>query len=106
MKKRKHSEEQRKMDHAKESSIAAEQEKDSEDSTRTSSDACEEDADFNLPETSNKRNKQLQENRPAVSLNLRSNPAEQNSQPCSRQTPHKLQRTNRSNVCCCQLWWW
>ena len=51
-----------------ESSITAEQKKDSEDST--SSDADEEDADFHLPETSNKRNKQLQEKRPAVSLNL------------------------------------
>ena len=68
LKKRKHNEEQRKMDHAMESSITAEQEKDSED--RTSSDADEEDTDFHFPETSNKRKKQLQEKRPAVSLNL------------------------------------
>ena len=50
------------------SSITAEKENDSEDST--SSDAGEEDADFHLPEISKKRKKQLQEKRPAVSLNL------------------------------------
>ena len=48
--------------------ITAEQEKDSKDST--SSDAGEEDDDFHLLKTSNKRKKQLQEKRPAVSLNL------------------------------------
>ena len=68
LKKRKHNEEQRKMDHAMESSTTAEQKKDSEGSA--SSNADEEDADFHLPETSNKRKKQLQEKRPAVSLNL------------------------------------
>ena len=36
----------------------------------TSSDAGEEDTDFHLLETSNKRKKQLQEKQPAVSLNL------------------------------------
>ena len=50
------------------SSIIAKQEKDRKDST--SSDTGEEDAGFHLPKTSNKRKKQLQEKRPAVSLNL------------------------------------
>ena len=44
LKKRKYNKEQRKMDYAMKSFIAAEQEKDSKDST--SSDAGEEDADF------------------------------------------------------------
>ena len=47
LKKKKHNEEQGKMDHAMESSITAEQEKDSADST--SNDADEEDADFHFP---------------------------------------------------------
>ena len=50
------------------SSITAEQEKHSENST--SSDAVEENADFHLPGTPIKRKTQLQEKRPAVSLNL------------------------------------
>ena len=66
--KRKHDEEQRKMEHAMKSCTTAEQEKDSEDSI--SSDAGKEDADFHLLETFNKRKKQLQEKRPAVSLNF------------------------------------
>ena len=68
LKKRKHNKEQRKIDHAMESYITAEQEKDIKDST--SSDAGKEDADFHLLKTSNKRKKQLQEKRPVVSLNL------------------------------------
>ena len=68
LKKRKCNEEQRKIDYAMKSFITAEQEKDSKDST--SSDAGEKDADFYLLETSDKRKKQLQEKRPAVSLNL------------------------------------
>ena len=68
LKKRKHNKEQRKIDHAMESSITAEQEKDIKDSA--SSDAGKEDADFHLLKTSNKRKKQLQEKRPVVSLNL------------------------------------
>ena len=61
LKKRKCNEEQRKIDYAMKSYIADKQEKHSKDST--SSDAGEEDADFHLPETSNKRKKQLQEKR-------------------------------------------
>ena len=68
LKNRKYNEEERKIDYPIKSFITAEQEKDSKDST--SSDAGEEDADFHLLETSNKRKKQLQEKRPAVSLNL------------------------------------
>ena len=53
LKKRKYNEEQRKMDYAMKSFMTAEQEKDSKNST--SSDAGEEDADFHLLKTSNKR---------------------------------------------------
>ena len=67
-KKRKYNKEQRKIDYAMKSFIGAEQEKYSKDST--SSNAGEEDADGHFFETSNKRKKQLQEKRPAVSLNL------------------------------------
>ena len=56
------------MDYAIKSFITDEQEKDSKDSR--SSDTGEEDTDFHLLETSNKRKNQLQEKRPAVSLNL------------------------------------
>ena len=56
------------MDYGIKSFITAEQEKGSKVST--SSDAGEEDTDFHLLETSNKRKKQLQEKQPAVSLNL------------------------------------
>ena len=68
LKKRKYKEKQRKIDCAVKSFITAEHEKDSKDST--SSDTSEEDTDFHLLDTSNKRKKQLQEKRPAVSLNL------------------------------------
>ena len=68
MKKRKYNEKQRKIDRAVKSFITAEQEKDSKDSI--SSDASEENTDCHFLETSNKIKKQLQEKRPAVSLNL------------------------------------
>ena len=68
LKKRKCNEEQRTINYAMKSFITAEQEKDSKDSS--SSDAGEEDADFDLLETFDKRKKQLQEKWPAASLNV------------------------------------
>ena len=62
---RRHSEKQRKMDSA--SSFLVEQSQDSE--STLSSDACEEDPDFGLPETFIKRN-QIKKKLPAVNLNL------------------------------------
>ena len=54
------------------SCTTVEQEKESEDSK--SSDAGEEDVDFHLSKTSNKRKKQLQEKWPAVSLHVNLDP--------------------------------
>ena len=99
LKKRKHIAEQRKINHAMESSTTAEQEKDSEDST--SSDVGKENADFHLAETSNEGKKQLQEMRPAVSLNFDPIQWRETASLVAGKTPYKPQRINTSNVCCC-----